>query len=222
MRQILKVTLEGQAHADEGLKQLSEAKALLGEIDTKLSKALANKLESDKALRTVGHLIQHRLEDSKVVQLTDSGRMPILKTVGVLLLAGIVTVGTGAAYQGTVMAKAKTADPTADFVAGKVAMINKDYATACDRLGKAWAAGAEPEQVAGRLAECEFYAGRDADALNTCTQLEIAMKGLSKAAPYVRGLVYLRRGDKDTARQWFLAAEMAGHDLAAAMVRRCQ
>lgn len=102
--------------------------------------------------------------------------------------------------------------------AGLAAMRAGDHRGAIPLLRAAAAAGHDPDLCLGRLAECQFRIGELDEALFTCTQLE-SKNPSSHWAPYVRGLVLKKRGDKEGARYSFNTAAVRGHPLAEAQLR---
>jgi tetratricopeptide (TPR) repeat protein len=135
-----------------------------------------------------------------------------------LLFGGFATV----ARQSTTRPEPSPGPPAAvpdDGLTAKgwAAMRTGDHRTAVALLEKAANAGGDPVLTLGAAAECHFYLKDYDRALELCDRLE-ATDPTAGRSHYVRGLVLLRQGKKDAAREQLRHAVRHGDALAATVI----
>lgn len=116
------------------------------------------------------------------------------------------------------MAEISPKKPTATPEAGLAAMRAGDHRGAVPLLRAAADAGHDPDLCLGRMAESQFRINDLDGALSTCAELDVKSPN-SHWAPYVRGMVLKKRGDREGAKYCFNVAALRGHPLAEAQLR---
>lgn len=204
MKRLLAIADEGKDHSGRALHTLTEAKVILSEVEAKLSAIIADKIESDKSIRTIGQMIRNRI-GAPGADPRSTGGSGVVKLVSVLVLAGAVCALTGAALPAKENAVVEVPNR---FVTGLQRMKEKNWHQAAVEFSCVEGTLNRGEALA-KEAECLFYAGELDKAFNAANDLE-RFQTSHPMAPYVRGLVYEQKGDRVAARREYELAEFLG------------
>lgn len=175
------------------------------------------------ALGSILYLSQEQV--GKAIPVSPDARrgLSFRRWVGLVLVGMACSgwAGAGSENKEAAVAVTKRLSPGKAFREGQAAMLTRDYPAAVKFFTVA-AVGPGAVKALSLRGECELYAGDSDAVVATCDELDAVTVGLSPDAPYLRGLVALKGGDKGAARLQFKSAEMLGHPKAGVMARRCE